>query len=108
MLDSPARNRYCSAMETSIHVELKRSERELLLNLLHIDPEVEKRVVNARPAANRFPLDLDRRELEGLLAAITSEANHTDDRNMQKAYEELRERLESLEPAAVEGGTASS
>lgn len=93
-------------METSIHVELKRSERELLLNLLHIDPEVEKRVVNARPAANRFPLDLDRRELEGLLAAITSEANHTDDRNMQKAYEELRERLEGLEPAAVEGGSA--
>jgi hypothetical protein len=41
--------------------------------------------------------------MDGLLAAITSEANHTDDRNMQKAYEELRERLEGLEPAAVEG-----
>lgn len=90
-------------METPIHVELKRSERELLLNLLHIDSEVEKRVVNARPVANRFPLELDRREMDGLLAAITSEANHTDDRNMQKAYEELRERLEKLEPAAVEG-----
>jgi hypothetical protein len=93
-------------METSIHVELKRSERELLLNLLHIDPEVEKRVVHARPAANRFPLDVDRKEMDGLLAAIASEANHTDDRNMQKAYEELRERLERLEPTAVEGGSA--
>ncbi len=93
-------------METPIHVELKRSERELLLNLLHIDREVEKRVVNARPADNRFPLDLERREMDGLLAAITSEANHTDDRNMQKAYEELREKLERLEPAAAEGGSA--
>ena len=84
-------------MDMIIRAELTRSERELLLNLLHIDRDVEKRVVNARPAANRFPLEVSQKEMEGLLAAISSEANHTDDRNMQKAYEELRDKLEALE-----------
>jgi len=92
-------------MDMIIRAELKRSERELVLNLLHIDHEVGKRVVNARPTNNRFPLELSQREMEGLLNAISSEANHTDDRNMQKAYEELRERLEALEAVPVPGAT---
>jgi hypothetical protein len=92
-------------MDMIIRVELTRSERELLLNLLHIDHEVEKRIVNARPVGNRFPLEVGQREMEGLLAGISSEANHTDDRNMQRAYEELRSRLDALEAVPVPGAT---
>ncbi len=91
-------------MDKIIKVELTRSERELLLNLLYIDREVEKKVVNSRPAGNRFPLELDQKEMEGVLNALSGEANHTDDRNLQKAYEELRERLEKIEAATAEGG----
>jgi hypothetical protein len=100
----PGEKRYCIAMDKIIKVELTRSERELLLNLLYIDREVEKKVVNSRPTANRFPLELDQKELEGVLNALSGEANHTDDRNLQKAYEELREKLEKIDAATTEGG----
>jgi hypothetical protein len=100
----PGEKRYCTSMDQMIRMELTRSERELLLNLLYIDREVEKKVVNSRPANNRFPLELDQKEMEGVLNALSGEANHTDDRNLQKAYEELRERLEKIDAATTDGG----
>ena len=81
--------------------ELTRSERELLLNILHIAPDVEKKIVDSRIEGNRFHITFTPAELEGLLNGLTSESHATDDRTMARAYEELREKLEKIEASAT-------
>jgi len=86
-------------MDTPQTIELTRSERELLLNILHIAPEVEKKIITSRITGNRFHIEFEPKELEGLLAGLASEANATDDRTMARAYDELRQKLEKIETA---------
>ncbi len=83
-------------MDKTLTVELSRSERELLLNILHIGPEVEKKLVTTKITGNRYHVELTATELQGLLNGLTSEANHTDDRTLARAYEELHDRLEKI------------
>ena len=89
-------------MDTPVTIQLTRSERELILNVLHLSPEVQHKVANTRIASNRYSVELTQQELEGLLSGLGSEINATRDRTMAKAYEELRDRLEGL------GGGAAS
>jgi hypothetical protein len=84
-------------MDTPRTVELTRSERELLLNILHIAPEVEKKIISSKITGNRFHIEFTPKELEGLMSGLASETNATDDRTMARAYEELRQKLEKVE-----------
>ncbi len=84
-------------MDTPLTVELTRSERELLLNILHIAPEVEKKIISSKITGNRFHIEFTPKELEGLMSGLASETNATDDRTMARAYEELRQKLEKVE-----------
>ncbi|HTP58079.1 MAG TPA: hypothetical protein VMM82_04120 [Spirochaetia bacterium] len=83
-------------MDTPLTVELTRSERELVLNILHISPEVEKKLISTRITGNRYHIELTGAELQGVVNGLTSESNHTDDRTLARAYDELREKLEKL------------
>ncbi len=83
-------------METPQTLELTRSERELLLNILHIAPEVEKKILSARITGNRYHIEFAPAEIEGLMNGLTSEANATKDRTLARAYEELRQKLEKV------------
>ncbi|MGA2763853.1 MAG: hypothetical protein ABSG17_10860 [Spirochaetia bacterium] len=83
-------------MEKTLTVELSRSERELVLNILHINPEVEKKLVSTRITGNRYHIEFTTTELQGILNGLTSESNHTDDRTLARAYDELHERLEKI------------
>jgi len=84
-------------MDTPRIIELTRSERELLLNILHIAPEVEKKIISSKITGNRYHIEFEPKELEGLMAGLASEANATDDRTMARAYEDLRQKLEKAE-----------
>jgi len=84
-------------MDTPLTIELTRSERELLLNILHIAPEVEKKIISSKITGNRFHIEFTPKELEGLVNGLNSEMNATDDRTMARAYEELREKLDKLD-----------
>ncbi len=95
-MNSRAEKVYTGRMDTPQTVELTRSERELLLNIRHITPDVEKKIVSSRITGNRFQIEFTPAELEGLVAGLSSEANYTDDRTMARAYEELREKLAKL------------
>jgi hypothetical protein len=88
-------------MDTPRTFELTRSERELLLNILHIAPDVEKKIVTSRITGNRFHIEFTPSELEGLLNGLSSESHATDDRTMARAYEELREKLEKIGAATA-------
>ena len=83
-------------MDSPQSVELTRSERELLLNIRHIAPEVEKKIVSARITGNRFHIEFTPAEVEGLMAGLASETNYSPDRTMARAYEELRQKLDKL------------
>jgi len=83
-------------MDTSLTVELSRSERELVLNILHISPEVEKKLLSTRITGNRYHVDLSTAELHGIINGLASESNHTDDRTLARAYDELREKFEKM------------
>ncbi len=83
-------------MDKALTVELSRSERELLLNILHINPEVEKKLISTRITGNRYHVAFTAAELQGLLNGLASESNHTDDRTLARAYDELHERLEKI------------
>ncbi len=83
-------------MDKTLTVELSRSERELMLNILHISPEVEKKLVSTRITGNRYHIEFTTVELQGVLNGLASESNHTDDRTLARAYDELHERLEKL------------
>ena len=83
-------------MDTPRTFELTRSERELLLNILHIAPDVEKKIVTSRITGNRFHIEFTPAELDGLLNGLNSESNATKDRTMARAYDELRAKLEKI------------
>jgi hypothetical protein len=83
-------------MDTPQTIELTRSERELLLNIRHLAPDVEKKIISSRITGNRFYIEFTPGELEGLLGGLASEAHASDERTMAKAYDELREKLEKL------------
>ena len=83
-------------MDTPRTFELTRSERELLLNILHIAPDVEKKIVTSRITGNRFHIEFTPAELDGLLNGLNSESNATKDRTMARAYDELRTKLEKI------------
>ncbi len=83
-------------MDSPQSVELTRSERELLLNIRHIAPDVEKKIVSARITANRFHIEFTPAEIEGLMAGLASEANFSSDRTMARAFADLRDKLEKL------------
>jgi len=83
-------------MDKTLTVELSRSERELMLNILHISPEVEKKLVSTRITGNRYHVEFTTAEIQGVLNGLASESNHTDDRTLARAYDELHERLEKL------------
>ncbi|HVO39591.1 MAG TPA: hypothetical protein VMV03_11245 [Spirochaetia bacterium] len=84
-------------MDKSVTVELTRSERELVLNILHIHPDVEKKLMSTRITGNRYHLEFTSAELQSILTGLTSESNHTDDRTLARAYDELHEKLEKLQ-----------
>jgi hypothetical protein len=83
-------------MDTPQTIELTRSERELLLNIRHLAPDVEKKIISSRITGNRFHIEFTPGELEGLLGGLASEARASDERTMARAYDELREKLEKL------------
>ncbi len=90
-------------MERQIPIDLKRSERELLLNVLDVDPAVEKKLVKPQSKGNLLSIVLSAEELSGLLVALAREMEAAEDANMRRAYEELQEKLEAIDSAGKEG-----
>jgi hypothetical protein len=93
-------------MSNPLTIELSRSERELLLNILDIDPSVGKKLATARITGRVYRVELTRDELSGLGAGLAAEAAGADDSNLRRAFEELQEKLELMQKDA--GGETPS
>ena len=92
-------------MDAPLTIEFSRSERELVLNILHISPEVEKKLLSTRITGNRYHVEFTAVELHGIINGLASESNHTDDRTLARAYDELREKLEKITEGTAPGKT---
>ena len=84
-------------MEGQIPIDLKRSERELLLNVLDLEPAVLKKLQHPQTKGNLLSVDLTPEEITRVLAGVASEIGGADDVHMRKAFEELQEKLERIE-----------
>jgi len=79
-----------------IGLRLTQAEREFLLDaLILIDEEIEDKLRDVPPGETKVMLTLD--ELELLAGSVAAEANHIDDKALERKLDHLHERICRLE-----------
>lgn len=79
-----------------VALKLTPQERKFLLEtLIDNDDEVEQKLTSAPPGAQEVMLTMD--ELDLLAGYVASEANHTEDKKLEKKLDRICERIENLE-----------
>ena len=77
-------------------MKLAQAERGFLLDtLIDIDKEVEDKLRAVPPAESKVMLTLD--ELDLLAGSIAAEANHTEDKKLERRLERIYDRICRLE-----------
>jgi hypothetical protein len=77
-------------------LKLAQAERGFLLDtLIDIDKEVEDKLRAVPPAESKVMLTLD--ELDLLAGSIAAEANHTEDKKLERRLERIYDRICRLE-----------
>jgi len=71
-------------------------DRELLLDLLSIEPDIVERLNNATIHNNSITINVDSSELELLLGAIAADANHAENRKLEKELDSLFNRADKI------------
>jgi hypothetical protein len=82
-------------------LKLSRADRDLLLDICIMDPDLEDRIRDA-PARKRtvmFTLD----ELDALAGWVAAEANHTSDRRREDHLDEIYRRIVEIEEMYTDG-----
>jgi hypothetical protein len=77
-------------------VELTEHECDLLLSLLTIELDVEELLQNTEVKNGTVEIVLPPEELDFLLGTVAFEANHTENRKLQKQLDALYEKLDIL------------
>ena len=72
------------------------AERDLLLGLNDIDPEIENRFRLAVLKGDKLVVHLNAYDLDGLLGSIAAVANHSDNRKLRKVMDELFVRVSDV------------
>ncbi len=86
-------------MEKLISLELGRGEKELLLNIQGLDPEVSRRLQVTAMHGNSFQVKLPLEKLRSMIDGTEKEAEQAEDENTAKAYRELLAKLERIAKA---------
>ena len=68
-------------------------ERDLLLNLVSIDPEVVQRLKHAMLQNSSLTINVDEDELDVLLTVISADANHQENHKIEVELNALAHRL---------------
>ena len=64
-------------------------ERDLLLNLISIEPDIVDKLKLARIEKNEITIEVDLEDLDVLLGAIAADANHAETRKKEKELNAL-------------------
>ena len=79
-----------------MRVKLTKNECDLLLSLLTIELDVEELLQEAEVGNEMVEIELPFEDLDLLLDTVAFEANHAEDRKLQKQLDALYEKLEGL------------
>ena len=71
-------------------------ERDLLLNVLSIEPEIEDILKLALVKNDTIRVDIEADDLELLLGAIAADANHAPNKKLEKELDALFDRLNNI------------
>jgi hypothetical protein len=82
-----------------VTIRISKAERELALDCLLADAELERVLGAGTEAGGRLKISLTLDRLDDLLGFIAAEANHCEDRKRQERLDRLYERLAEVERA---------
>jgi hypothetical protein len=85
---------YPVVMDKLIQIELSRSERDLLLAIKGLNPEVERKLKVATMQGNTFRVKYTDVILNGLIDGLKAECDKTGDATLAKACGDLRGKIE--------------
>ena len=85
------------ASNEKIPVKLSINDRDLLLEKTFIDTEHIELLKSAKQRSGMITVDLTLDDLDDMLGYIAFEANHTDDSNLEAAFDEMYDRLSEIE-----------
>jgi hypothetical protein len=86
-------------MDKLLKIELTRNERDMILGLPKIDPEIERKLNVTAVIGNAFIVRLAPDKVSGLIALLTAEAGRSDDEDLQRSCRALQSKLERAEKA---------
>ncbi len=87
-------------METLFTLELTRSEKDLLLNDLDLDPVVGDKLRLRAQRGNTLVVKLEREQVARMVSALEEAAADTGEAELAKAYRDLCAKLERAVPPA--------
>ncbi len=82
--------------ETPLPIHVTRRERELIINLLSVEPDIVDRLQLAIVKGDKLEVKMSAGDLDVLLGAIAADANHTKNKRLQKELDRLFNRLNKL------------
>lgn len=80
-----------------IPFSLSKGERDLLLDLVLVDPEIERRLRVAATAGTKLVVGLTLEDADDLAGNVAAEANHTEDAKRRRALDRIFDRLTRME-----------
>lgn len=81
---------------TRLTVRLSMRERDLVVERAFLEPEVEAQLRQAASVGGRLIVDLNLDDIDELLGCVAAEANHSDDRKVQRVLDSICDRLSRL------------
>lgn len=81
---------------TQLPVQFSTRERDLVVEKVFLDPEVETALLGATPLGSRLVVHLDLDDIDDLLGCVAAEANHCDDGKAQGVLDAVGDRLSAL------------
>jgi len=81
-------------MDKLIQVEFSRSERDLLLNIEDLNPEVLRKLKVATMQGNAFRVKYPEDVLNSMIDGLEAAMDRTDEADLGKSYGDLRGKLE--------------
>ncbi|MBI1768299.1 MAG: hypothetical protein HYR67_07985 [Bacteroidetes bacterium] len=82
--------------ETPLPIQFTRRERDLIVNLLSVEPEIVERFQLAILKGKMLVVNLSAGDLDTLQGAIAADANHTEEKKLQRELDDLFERLDEV------------
>ncbi len=81
---------------TRLPVKLSTRERDLVVEMALLDPAIEAELCRAVPTGPTVLVNLNLDDIDDLLGCVAAEANHCDDRKVQRVLEAVGDRLAGM------------